>query len=96
MEDPGKSKAQGNAKDVGGTWKHAIKVAYEVTKSSFPGGEVLAHLDQKLVISVKESLLNLNIAYIDNQVYLNAWFHCWDFLRKEHWGCYKTQFNLYP
>ncbi|CBI15350.3 unnamed protein product, partial [Vitis vinifera] len=47
MEDPGKSKAQGNAKDVGGTWKHAIKVAYEVTKSSFPGGEVLAHLDQK-------------------------------------------------
>ncbi|KAJ9568337.1 hypothetical protein OSB04_004303 [Centaurea solstitialis] len=32
---------------VGGTWKEAIRVAYEVTKASFPGGEVLAHLDQK-------------------------------------------------
>lgn len=32
---------------VGGTWREAIKVAYEVTKSAFPGGEVLAHLDQK-------------------------------------------------
>lgn len=32
---------------IGGTWREAIKVAYEVTKSAFPGGEVLAHLDQK-------------------------------------------------
>lgn len=32
---------------VSGTWREAIKVAYEVTKSAFPGGEVLAHLDQK-------------------------------------------------
>lgn len=60
MEDPGKSKPQGNAKDVGGTWKQAIKVAYEVTQSAFPGGEVLAHLDHKLVNFVRESLLNLN------------------------------------
>lgn len=47
MEDPGKSNAKGNTNDVGGTWKHAIKVSYDVTKSAFPGGEVLAHLDQK-------------------------------------------------
>ena len=47
MEDPGKSNAQGDAKDIGGTWKHAINVAYEVTKSAFPSGEILAHLDQK-------------------------------------------------
>lgn len=32
---------------IGGTWREAIKVAYQVTKKAFPGGEVLAHLDQK-------------------------------------------------
>lgn len=32
---------------VAGTWREAIKVAYEVTKEAFPGGEVLVHLDQK-------------------------------------------------
>lgn len=64
MEDPGKSKAQGNAKDVGGTWRHAIKVAYEVTKSSFPGGEVLAHLDQK---SFKSWQKNAIIEFLTEQ-----------------------------
>jgi D-aminoacyl-tRNA deacylase len=41
---------QGNVKsfdEVGGMWKHAIKVSYEATKAGFPGGEVIAHLDQK-------------------------------------------------
>jgi D-aminoacyl-tRNA deacylase len=41
---------QGSAKssgDVGGMWKHSIKVSYEATKAGFPGGEVIAHLDQK-------------------------------------------------
>ncbi|KAI3686570.1 hypothetical protein L1987_80250 [Smallanthus sonchifolius] len=40
MEDNGEA-------GVGGTWKEAIKVAYDVTKAAFPGGEILAHLDQK-------------------------------------------------
>ncbi|KAK9080384.1 hypothetical protein SSX86_000142 [Deinandra increscens subsp. villosa] len=40
MEDNGEA-------GVGGTWRQAIKVAYDVTKAAFPGGEVLAHLDQK-------------------------------------------------
>ncbi|KAD4385383.1 hypothetical protein E3N88_25551 [Mikania micrantha] len=40
MEDNGEAKA-------GGTWREAIKVAYDVTKAAFPGGEILAHLDQK-------------------------------------------------
>ncbi|GAA0186978.1 hypothetical protein LIER_34266 [Lithospermum erythrorhizon] len=47
MDDPGQPKVQENAEGVGGTWRQAIKVAYETTKESFPGGEVLAHLDQK-------------------------------------------------
>ena len=41
---------QGNAKssgEVAGMWKHSIKVSYEATKAGFPGGEIIAHLDQK-------------------------------------------------
>ncbi len=30
-----------------GQWRHSIKVAYESTKSAFPGGQVIAHLDKK-------------------------------------------------
>lgn len=41
MEDPGQSK------DIGGTWKQAIKAAYDATKEGFPGGEIIAHLDHK-------------------------------------------------
>ncbi|CAH2045555.1 unnamed protein product, partial [Thlaspi arvense] len=33
--------------DIGGTWRQSIKAAFEATKASFPGGEILAHLDQK-------------------------------------------------
>ncbi|XP_057961422.1 D-aminoacyl-tRNA deacylase [Malania oleifera] len=47
MDDPSQSKSGNNANDVGGSWKESIKVAFEVTKSAFPGGEILAHLDQK-------------------------------------------------
>ena len=43
MEDPGQSKS----KELGGTWKHAIKASYDATKEGFPGGEVIAHLDHK-------------------------------------------------
>uniref|UniRef100_A0A0D9XBJ5 D-aminoacyl-tRNA deacylase n=1 Tax=Leersia perrieri TaxID=77586 RepID=A0A0D9XBJ5_9ORYZ len=42
--------SQGNGKsssEVGGMWKHSIKVSYDATKAAFPGGEVIAHLDQK-------------------------------------------------
>ncbi|XP_060169338.1 D-aminoacyl-tRNA deacylase-like [Lycium barbarum] len=46
MEDPGPSKAQANL-EVGGTWKQAIRVAFDTTRSAFPQGEVLAHLDNK-------------------------------------------------
>ncbi|XP_031371534.1 D-aminoacyl-tRNA deacylase-like isoform X1 [Punica granatum] len=47
MEDPGGSKKQVNAEDVGGAWREAIRVAFETTRSAFPGGEFLAHLDHK-------------------------------------------------
>ena len=30
-----------------GQWQHSIKVALESTKQSFPGGQVIAHLDRK-------------------------------------------------
>lgn len=46
MEDPGQSKVE-TSSEIGGTWKHAIKAAYDATKAGFPGGEILAHLDQK-------------------------------------------------
>uniref|UniRef100_M0ZP47 Ethanol tolerance protein GEKO1 n=2 Tax=Solanum TaxID=4107 RepID=M0ZP47_SOLTU len=47
MEDPGPSKGKVNAQDIAGTWKHSIRAAYDATKAGFPGGEILAHLDQK-------------------------------------------------
>uniref|UniRef100_A0A3Q7FWZ0 D-aminoacyl-tRNA deacylase n=1 Tax=Solanum lycopersicum TaxID=4081 RepID=A0A3Q7FWZ0_SOLLC len=47
MEDPGPSKGKVNAHDIAGTWKHSIRAAYDATKAGFPGGEILAHLDQK-------------------------------------------------
>ncbi|CAK7337717.1 unnamed protein product [Dovyalis caffra] len=47
MEDPGQSKTKLNTEAVRGTWREAIKVSFEATKSAFPGGEVLAHLDHK-------------------------------------------------
>ncbi|KAL2327258.1 hypothetical protein Fmac_020685 [Flemingia macrophylla] len=46
MDDPSQSKGETNA-EIGGTWRHSIKAAYEATKSAFPGGEILAHLDHK-------------------------------------------------
>ncbi|GER43822.1 D-tyrosyl-tRNA(Tyr) deacylase [Striga asiatica] len=47
MEDPGKSNVKVTAESIGGTWKEAIKVAFDATKAAFPGGEILAHLDHK-------------------------------------------------
>ncbi|KAH9772243.1 D-aminoacyl-tRNA deacylase [Citrus sinensis] len=47
MEDPSQSKVDSESKEIGGTWKEAIKAAYEATRSAFPGGEILAHLDHK-------------------------------------------------
>ncbi|GLT27822.1 hypothetical protein SLA2020_027930 [Shorea laevis] len=47
MEDPSQSKVDGKTDGIGGTWREAIKVAFEATKLSFPGGEILAHLDHK-------------------------------------------------
>ncbi|KAJ9187349.1 hypothetical protein P3X46_002813 [Hevea brasiliensis] len=47
MEDPNQTKIDTNTKDIGGTWRESIKAAYEATKSAFPGGEILAHLDHK-------------------------------------------------
>lgn len=47
MEDGDQSKIESNAKVIGGTWRESIKVAYEATKSAFPGGKILAHLDHK-------------------------------------------------
>ncbi|KAM1082151.1 hypothetical protein ACFX13_021192 [Malus domestica] len=67
MEDPNQSKAGTNAKDtkdIGGTWKHAIKAAFEATQSAFPGGEVIAHLDQK---SFKSWQKNAITAFLGEQ-----------------------------
>ncbi|KAE8705384.1 D-aminoacyl-tRNA deacylase [Hibiscus syriacus] len=68
MEDPSQSKVNGNTDGNGGTWKQSIKVAYEATKSAFPDGEVLAHLDhksfkgwQKNAITAYLSELNIKI-----------------------------------
>ncbi|ERN05734.1 D-aminoacyl-tRNA deacylase [Amborella trichopoda] len=47
MDDPGPSKESNCAAGVRGTWKQAIKVAHEATKLAFPGGEIVAHLDNK-------------------------------------------------
>lgn len=47
MEDPGQTKSNTSAESIGGTWKQAIKVAFDTTKAAFPGGEILAHLDHK-------------------------------------------------
>lgn len=47
MEDPNQSNGGTNNKDIGGSWKEAIKAAYEATKLAFPGGEIIAHLDHK-------------------------------------------------
>ncbi|KAG7979072.1 hypothetical protein I3843_05G111500 [Carya illinoinensis] len=47
MEDPSLSKVEEHAKEIGGTWKESIKAAFEATRLAFPGGEILAHLDQK-------------------------------------------------
>ncbi|CAJ1941961.1 unnamed protein product [Sphenostylis stenocarpa] len=46
MEDSNQSKGETNV-EIGGTWRESIKAAYEATKSAFPGGEILAHLDHK-------------------------------------------------
>ncbi|XP_062111312.1 D-aminoacyl-tRNA deacylase isoform X2 [Humulus lupulus] len=46
MEDPNQSKVDKSA-EIGGTWREAIKAAFEATKLAFPGGEILAHLDHK-------------------------------------------------
>ncbi|KAG8366494.1 hypothetical protein BUALT_Bualt17G0085900 [Buddleja alternifolia] len=47
MEDPGQSKVKATIDSIGGTWKEAIQVAFDATKTAFPGGEILAHLDHK-------------------------------------------------
>uniref|UniRef100_A0A803KVK0 D-aminoacyl-tRNA deacylase n=1 Tax=Chenopodium quinoa TaxID=63459 RepID=A0A803KVK0_CHEQI len=46
MDDPGQSKVE-DAKGICGTWKEAIRSAFEATETAFPGGEILAHLDHK-------------------------------------------------
>ncbi|KAI3871079.1 hypothetical protein MKW92_039473 [Papaver armeniacum] len=47
MEDPKQTNDGKEVNGIGGTWKQAIKVSYDATCSAFPGGEIMAHLDQK-------------------------------------------------
>ncbi|GAV79539.1 tRNA_deacylase domain-containing protein [Cephalotus follicularis] len=66
MEDPSQSYADDCVQGIGGTWKHSIKAAFEATRSAFPGGEILAHLDHKSFKSwqrtaITEYLGELNI-----------------------------------
>lgn len=63
MDDPSQSKVD-DAKDIGGTWKDAITAAFEATKTSFPGGEILAHLDHK---SFKGWQKKAVIAFLEEQ-----------------------------
>lgn len=64
MDDPNSSKATSNTEGIGGTWKQSITVAYEATKASFPGGEIMAHLDQK---SFKSWQKNAIVAFLEEQ-----------------------------
>ncbi|ONK68639.1 uncharacterized protein A4U43_C05F14240 [Asparagus officinalis] len=61
MVDPKQSKGNGHENDIGGTWKQSINVAYEATKAAFPGGVIIAHLDQK---SFKSWQKNAIISYL--------------------------------
>lgn len=47
MEDPTQTKTTPGENYIGGNWRQSIKAAFEATKASFPGGEILAHLDHK-------------------------------------------------
>jgi D-aminoacyl-tRNA deacylase len=48
MEEPAKGNSKSSSSgEINGMWKHSIHVSYEATKSAFPGGEVIAHLDHK-------------------------------------------------
>ncbi|XP_078437869.1 D-aminoacyl-tRNA deacylase [Wolffia australiana] len=57
MEEPGKHKNGGGSGNVdgpnggrdgvGGTWKQAIKISLAATEAAFPGGQIIAHLDNK-------------------------------------------------
>ncbi|KAK8939420.1 D-aminoacyl-tRNA deacylase [Platanthera guangdongensis] len=47
MKEPAQGGANGLNENIGGTWKQSVKVSLEATKSAFPGGVILAHLDQK-------------------------------------------------
>lgn len=47
MEDPNQQKEKTGEDAIGRTWKQSIKASYEATRLTFPGGEILAHLDQK-------------------------------------------------
>uniref|UniRef100_A0A2P2LT31 D-aminoacyl-tRNA deacylase n=1 Tax=Rhizophora mucronata TaxID=61149 RepID=A0A2P2LT31_RHIMU len=63
MEDPSQKKSS-DVKDIGGTWREAIKAAFEATKSAFPGGEILAHLDHK---SFKSWQKNAIVGFLGEQ-----------------------------
>ncbi|CAM8914353.1 unnamed protein product [Rhodiola kirilowii] len=56
MEDPSKSNNL-DSEFIGGTWRQAISVAYNTTKSAFPGGDVVAHLDHKNFKSFQRSAI---------------------------------------
>ncbi|KAJ6868566.1 hypothetical protein NC651_033597 [Populus alba x Populus x berolinensis] len=62
MEDPGQSKTPLNTEAVRGTWRESIKVAFEATKSAFPGGEILAHLDHKSFKSWQRNVVTTFLA----------------------------------
>lgn len=47
MEDPKQKNGENGQNEIGGAWKQSVKVSYEATKAAFPGGEIIAHLDQK-------------------------------------------------
>ncbi|KAL7091204.1 hypothetical protein ACP275_12G091300 [Erythranthe tilingii] len=64
MEDPGQSKGKISFDKIGGTWKEAIKVAFDATKAAFPNGEIIAHLDHK---SFKSWQKNAIIDFLGSQ-----------------------------
>jgi len=44
-KDPNQNRTLCSKKEIGGSLKQLINVAYEATRSSFHGGEIIAHLD---------------------------------------------------
>ena len=47
MKETSLNKKEYHLDDIGGAWKEAMRVEVATTRKSFPGAEVLVHLDMR-------------------------------------------------